>query len=73
MGEKTLGILVACATLGVNAATTIVGDFTIDHTLDASERPLVITGDANITVAANVVTGVGMVTNNGHSACIRSP
>ncbi len=70
MCEKTLGVLVACATLGVNAATTVVGDFTIDHTLTADERPLVITGDANITVAANVVTGIGMVTNNGHSVTI---
>lgn len=70
MSEKTLGVLVTCATLGVNAATTVVGDFTIDHTLTADERPLVITGDANITVAANVVTGIGMVTNNGHSVTI---
>ncbi len=62
----------AAATLcgSAQAATTISGDFTIDHTLDASEKPLVITGDATITVAAEVDTFLGAVTNNGHTVTI---
>ena len=62
----------AAATLcgSAQAATTISGDFTIDHTLDASEKPLVITGDATITVAAGLTTTLGYVTNNGHTVSI---
>ena len=52
------------------AAKTVSGDWTIDHTLDASEKPLVITGDATITVAADVTTSLGALTNNGHTVTI---
>ena len=52
------------------AATTISGNHPIDHALTADERPLIITGDATITVAAEVDTFLGAVTNNGHTVTI---
>ena len=70
MKRLTTALLAACAALGAYAATTISGDFTIDHTLDTTERPLVITGDATITVAADVTTSLGSVTNNGYNVTI---
>ncbi len=70
MKRLTTALLAACAALGASAATTISGNFTIDHTLDATERPLVITGDATITVAANVTTSLGALTNNGYTVTI---
>lgn len=62
--------LAACAAAGTYASTTVSGDFTIDHTLTADERPLVITADATITVAANVTTSLGALTNDGHTVTI---
>ena len=53
-----------------HAATTVSGDYTIDHTLTAEERPLIITADATITVAAGVTTSLGTLTNNGHTVTI---
>ncbi len=52
------------------AATTISGNHPIDHALTADERPLIITGDATISVAAEVDTFLGAVTNNGHTVTI---
>lgn len=69
--KKLTTVLVAiCAAMGAYASTSISGNFTIDHTLDATERPLIITGDATITVAAEVDTFLGAVTNNGHTVTI---
>ncbi|MBQ6245562.1 MAG: hypothetical protein IJK04_01750 [Kiritimatiellae bacterium] len=62
--------LVAGLSLCAHAATTISGDYTIDHALSTDERPLVITADATITVAAEVATSLGIVTNNGHAVTI---
>ena len=56
--------------LCARAATTVSGDYTIDHTLSTDERPLVIAADATITVAVNVTTSLGIVTNNGHAVTI---
>ena len=70
MKRLTTALLAACAALGAFAATTISGNFTIDHTLSTDERPLVITADAAITVAANVTTSLGALTNNGHTVTI---
>ncbi len=50
------------------AATEVSGDYTISSgTFDA---PLVFTGDANVTVAANVVVFIGTVTNDGHAVTL---
>ena len=47
------------------AATEVSGDYTISSgTFDA---PLVFTGNANVTVAANVNVSIGAVTNDGHT------
>ena len=62
--------LVAGMSICAHAATTVIGDYVIDHALDASERPLVITGDANITVTSDTVTTLGTVTNDGHNVTI---
>ena len=62
--------LVAGVSPCAHAATTINGNVTIDHTLTADERPLLIVGDAIITVAADVTTSLGTVTNNGHTVTI---
>ncbi len=70
MGGEKISILVACAALGVHAATTVAGDFTIDHALTADERPLVITGDAVLTVAADLTVLLGAVTNDGHAVTV---
>ena len=70
MKRLTTALLAACAALGAYAETPVSGNFTINRTLDANERPLVITGDATITVAANVTTSLGALTNNGHNVTI---
>ncbi len=70
MKRLTTALFAACAALGAYAATTISGNFTIDHTLDATERPLVITGDAIITVAADVTTSLGALTNNSYNVTL---
>ncbi len=62
--------LAAGMSLCAHAATTVSGDYTIDHALSTDERPLVITADATITVAAEVTTSLGIVTNNGHAVTI---
>ncbi|MBP5543877.1 MAG: hypothetical protein ILM98_07365 [Kiritimatiellae bacterium] len=70
MKKLTTALVAICAALGAYASTSISGNFTIDHTLDATERPLIITADATITVAANVTTSLGALTNNGHTVTI---
>ena len=70
MKKLTTALVAICAALGAYASTSISGNFTIDHTLDAEERPLIITADATITVAANVTTSLGALTNNGHTVTI---
>ena len=62
--------LVAGMSLCARASTNVSGDYTIDHTLGTDEKPLVITGDATITVAANVTTSLSILTNNGHTVTI---
>jgi hypothetical protein len=70
MKKLTTALVAICAAMGAYASTSISGNFTIDHALTADERPLIITGDATITVAAEVDTFLGAVTNNGHTVTI---
>lgn len=72
MQKLDLAVLAAAtaAAFTAPAATNVSGDFLIDRPLDSTERPLVITGDANITVASDVDTFLGAVTNNGHHVTI---
>ena len=72
MQKLDLAVLAAAtaAAFTAPAATNVSGDFLIDRPLDSTDRPLVITGDANITVAAEVDTFLGAVTNNGHHVTI---
>ena len=70
MKRLQIALLAAGAALSAHAATTISGNYTIDHALDTSERPLIITGDANITVVSGLTTSLGIVTNDGHVVTI---
>ena len=62
----------ACAS--VQALTEVSGDYTITST--TFDAPLVFTGDANLTIAANVGSSttigvvLGAVTNNGHTVTV---
>ena len=47
-------------------ATELSGDYVISVTNDFP-APFVFTGDANVTIAANVEIYIGQVTNNGHT------
>ena len=51
----------------VYALTEVSGDYTITGTISV---PVVFTGDATLTIAANVTTALGTVTNNGHTVTI---
>jgi len=50
------------------AATEVSGDYTISS--GTFDKPLVFTGDANVTVAANVAVFIGTVTNDGHAVTL---
>ena len=71
MKKLTTALVAICAAMGAYASTSISGNFTIDHTLDATERPLIITGDATITVQGDLnASSVGIVSNVGHHVTI---
>ena len=70
MKKLTTALVAICAAMGAYAAMEISGNVTINQALSAEDRPLIITADATITVAANVETSLGALTNNGHTVTI---
>ena len=69
-GKLAVALAVAATSLACLRAYALLevsGDFTITGAISA---PVVFTGDATLTIAANVTTMLGSVTNDGHTVTI---
>ena len=69
-GRLAVALAVAATSLACFRAYALLevsGDYTITG---AISTPVVFTGDATLTIAANVTTALGSVTNDGHTVTI---